>query len=65
MKDLFIFVDGLNLYCNNGNSTKILKKDLKLAKTKGMTDSDIKIAAYNVLTNIDRIDNYFVEDTND
>jgi hypothetical protein len=65
MKDLFVFIDGLNLYCNNGNRTKILKKDLKEAKKRGMSDSDIKISAYNILTkNID-IDDYYSQETND
>ena len=60
-----MFVDGLNLYCNNGNRTRILKKDLKDARKKGMTDSDIKIAAYNILANVDKLDNFFIDKTHD
>jgi hypothetical protein len=54
----FIFVDGWTMYCNNGNSTRITKKDLKEAKAKGMDENDIKLAAFDYLTHpklIDRI----------
>lgn len=61
MSDLFIFIDGLNIYCNNGNKTRILKKDLKEAKKKGMTDTDLKIAAFNLLTTNPSIEDYLVE----
>ena len=65
MSYLFIFIDGLNIYCNNGNKTRILKKDLKEAKKKGMTDSDLKISAYNLLTHKPSIEDYLVENTHD
>ncbi len=65
MNDLFIFMDGLNIYCNNGNKTRILKKDLKEAKKRGMTDSDLKIAAYNLLTTKPSVEDYLVEKTHD
>ena len=35
MNNPFIFVDGWTFYANNGNKTKIFKKDLKEAKKKG------------------------------
>jgi hypothetical protein len=65
MRDFFVFIDGLNLYCNNGNKTKILKKDLKEAKKRGMTESDIKIAAYTLLTNTPVLEDYLFEKTHD
>lgn len=46
----FIFVDGWTFYSNNGNKTKIFKKDLKEAKKKGMTEEHIKSMAYEYLT---------------
>jgi len=65
MSDLFVFMDGLNIYCNNGNKTKILKKDLKEAKKRGMTDIDLKIAAYSFLTSKPSVDDYLVHNTHD
>lgn len=49
-KELFLFVDGWNLYCNNGNFTRITKKDLKEATKKGMTVEEIKAMAFIYLT---------------
>ena len=46
----FVFVDGWKFYANNGNKTKIFKKDLKEAKKKGMTEDEIKSMAYQYLT---------------
>ena len=46
----FIFVDGWNMYCSNGNSTRITKKDLKEAMAKGLDENDIKLAAFAYLT---------------
>lgn len=63
MRDIFVFIDGLNLYCNNGNRTRILKKDLKEARKKGMKNSDIKIAAYNALSNDEKLDSFFIDKT--
>lgn len=50
MNNPFIFVDGWTFYSNNGNKTKIFKKDLKEAKKKGMTQDEIKSMAYQYLT---------------
>lgn len=50
MRNPFIFVDGWVLYSNNGNKTRILKKDLKEAKKNGVSEEDIKIMAYQYLT---------------
>lgn len=46
----FIFVDGWTFYASNGNKTKILKKELKDAKSKGMKEEEIKSMAYEYLT---------------
>lgn len=50
MNNTFIFVDGWTFYSNNGNKTKIFKKDLKETKKKGMTEDEIKIMTYQYLT---------------
>ena len=50
MNNPFIFVDGWTFYANNGNKTKIFKKDLKEAKKKGMTEAEIKSMAFSYLT---------------
>lgn len=49
-KEPFLFVDGWNIYCSNGNFTRITKKDLKDAKKKGMTIEEIKSMAFLYLT---------------
>jgi len=50
MNNPFMFVDGWNFYSNNGNKTKIFKKDLKEAKKKGITEEEIKSMAYEYLS---------------
>lgn len=49
-KEPFLFVDGWNIYCSNGNFTRITKKDLKDAKKKGMKIEEIKSMAFLYLT---------------
>ena len=49
MNNPFIFVDGWTFHASNGNKTKVLKKDIKDAKRKGMTEDGIKIMAYSYL----------------
>ncbi len=46
----FVFVDGNNYYCNNGNGTKILKKELKELKKRGVSEDDLKCIVYSYLT---------------
>lgn len=65
MKDLFLFIDGLNIYCNNGNRTRITKKDLKEAKKRGMKKADIKISAYTLLTSPEIQEKIFIDKMHD
>ena len=64
MIEPFLFVDGWKIYCNNGNRTFINKKDLKLAKSKGMSEDDIKIMAYNYLAEPNVVEDIFMTKQN-
>lgn len=60
-KEPFLFVDGWNIYCSNGNFTRITKKDLKDAKKKGMTLDEIKSMAFLYLTQTKEVEEIVTE----
>lgn len=57
-KDYFLFVDGNTMYCNNGTSLVVTKKDREEAKKRKVTDDQIKILCYQYLSKKIDIDDY-------
>lgn len=65
MSQDFVFIDGWTLYCSNGLHMKILKKDLKEARKKGMTEDQIKSVSFTYLTTLQtKNDVSYTEDIN-
>lgn len=57
-KDHFLFVDGNTMYCSNGTSLVVTKKDRDEAKKRKVTDDQIKILCYQYLSKKIDIDDY-------
>lgn len=57
-KDHFLFVDGNTMYCSNGTSLVITKKDRQEAKKRNVTDDQLKILCYQYLDKKIDIDDY-------
>jgi hypothetical protein len=49
-KQHFIFVDGWDFYCSNGNFTRVTKKELKESLDSGMVEDELKSMIYVYLT---------------
>ena len=56
--DHFLFVDGNTMYCSNGTSLVVTKKDRDEAKKRKVTDDQIKILCYQYLSKKIDIDDY-------
>lgn len=56
--DHFLFVDGNTMYCSNGTSLVITKKDRQEAKKRKVTEDQLKILCYQYLSKKIDIDDY-------
>lgn len=57
-KEPFLFIDGNTVYCSNGRSLVITKKDRQEAKKRKVTYDQLKILSYQYLSKKVDIEDY-------